>query len=116
MRVDRLKALRDAKGLTQAQLGALIGKSQQSIDHYEKSRAQMDDDTLVKVAMVLNTSIDYLLGSTDNPSPPGESVIDDQAPEVANVLRRCGRPLTPEERRRIARIMEAAIEVTEDDV
>lgn len=42
------------------------------------------------------------------------STLDDEWPELARILRRKGKKITEEERRRIIRIMKAAVEDTEE--
>jgi len=62
---DRLKKLRKNKGLTQVELGKLIGKAMSTISGYEINNAEPDIDTIVVIANVLQTTTDYLLGVTE---------------------------------------------------
>jgi len=68
----RLKELREEKGLTQEQLGEMLKISRKTISSYESGKAQPPMDTLHKLAKILNTSADYLLGLTDDPRPWSE--------------------------------------------
>lgn len=60
---DRLRKLREDKGLIQAELGKLIGVSDHVVGYYEaNARFPNKPDTLQKISNVLNVSVDYLLG------------------------------------------------------
>lgn len=63
--LKRLKALREAAGLSQERLGKIVGVSQQSINSYENHAIEPDIETLSRMADIFNTSIDYLVGYTD---------------------------------------------------
>lgn len=61
---DRLKKLREDKGLIQAELGKLIGVSDRVIGYYESNnRFPKKPETLQKISEVFNVSVDYLLGT-----------------------------------------------------
>jgi transcriptional regulator with XRE-family HTH domain len=62
---ERLKELREAKGLTQVQLANLSGISSRMIQKYEKdSRPQYD--TVIKLSKALEISVSELLGEKDD--------------------------------------------------
>lgn len=69
IRADRIKEERDRKGLSQTQLGELIGKSQWSVLRLEKGTREPKTDELQTLASVLGVSTDYLMGRTDDPAP-----------------------------------------------
>jgi len=59
---SRIKALRIAKGLSQRELGRLVGGfSRQAVGMWERDDREPDKDTLVRIAEVLNTTVGYLL-------------------------------------------------------
>lgn len=58
----RLKDLRQQAGLTQKQLGDLIGTSKAAISYYELSERTPSPEMLVKLASVFHVTTDYLLG------------------------------------------------------
>lgn len=58
----RVKELRIEKGFSQKKLGDLIGVSKVSIFNYENGLQLPSVEILIKLANVLNCSIDYLLG------------------------------------------------------
>lgn len=109
----RLQALRESAGLTQKELGRMVNLSQQTIDHYEKGRSNPSIETINQFANIFKVSTDYLLGRTDfQIFEPGAEY---EWPEAINVLRRAGRKPTQAERKRIARLMEVAIEEIQND-
>lgn len=59
---NRLKELRNIKGLTQKQVAEEIGVSAQSYGYYENWVNKPDPETLIKLADLFKCSIDYLLG------------------------------------------------------
>lgn len=111
---ELLKKFRTDKGMTQQQLADLVNLSQQSIDHYENNRSKPSLDTIKMFAETFNTSVDYLLGRSNDPSPSPKSTIDEEWPGVANILRRNGKKLTPADKKRIEKIIKAAVEDTDE--
>ncbi len=63
--IANLKKLRISRGLSQQQLAEHVGVSQQSINKYENHAIEPDIATLIALADLFNTSIDYLVGHTD---------------------------------------------------
>lgn len=64
---DRIKKLRTEKGLTQEELGVMIGVQKQAIYKYEQGLVvNLKRDTIAKLAQVFNVSPSYLMGWTDN--------------------------------------------------
>jgi len=61
---DRLRKLREDKGLTQAELGKSIGVSGRVVGYYEANvRFPKKPDTLQNISTVFDVSIDYLVGT-----------------------------------------------------
>jgi transcriptional regulator with XRE-family HTH domain len=65
----RLKEIRREKKLTQEQLGKKVNVTKVSISGYESGNRTPDMETLQKIADVLEVSVDFLLGRTNDPSP-----------------------------------------------
>jgi len=57
-----LKNLRKKMGLTQQQLGNLVGVTKASISGYEKNLKSPQYAVLIKISEVLNTTPNYLMG------------------------------------------------------
>lgn len=64
----RIRELRRIKGLTQAQLGEMVGSDGNTISRWELDRMGMRKEYVVKFAKALETSAAFLLGETDDPS------------------------------------------------
>jgi transcriptional regulator with XRE-family HTH domain len=64
---ERLRAIREDKDLTQAEVGRILNKSQQGYNHIEAGRAELKIDDLVKLCKYYNLSADYLTGLSDEP-------------------------------------------------
>lgn len=112
---NRLKILREENNLSREELASLLGLSYWAISKYENNERIPDHDTLNKIADYFKTTIDYLLGRSNNPNPSSKTSIDEEWPGVANILRRNGKKLTPADKRRIEKIIKAAVEDTDDD-
>lgn len=65
----RLRDLREDSDQTQAQMAEVLGCSQQTYSRYESGKGQMAYDALSKLADYFGTSVDYLLGRTDEKTP-----------------------------------------------
>jgi transcriptional regulator with XRE-family HTH domain len=66
MLANRLRELREEKGLTQKDLAQALGLSSKStITNYEQNDRDPDYETLIKIAKYFEVSIDYLLGQND---------------------------------------------------
>ena len=66
---ERLKKLRKDLGISQRELARKAGISSAMISLYEAGKKSPTIDVLMKLAVVLEVSADYLLGLTDDPSP-----------------------------------------------
>ena len=79
---QRLKQLRKEMGLSQKSLSEHLGVTQQAVGKWETGRSSPDPATLARLAELLETSADYLLGISEQPAesaapslPYGESPI-----------------------------------------
>ncbi len=62
---DRLKKLREEKGLSQIELARALNISNVMLSRYEKNKRSPDYETLNKLADYYGVSTDYLLGRID---------------------------------------------------
>ena len=60
---ERLKNLRKEKGLTQSQLGELIGVKKSVICLYELELRNPTLESIIKLCEIFNVDADYLIGS-----------------------------------------------------
>lgn len=61
---DRLKALREARNMTQAELSQHIGISKTSVVNYETGTRKIPISLVKQVAGFFDVSVDYMLGFT----------------------------------------------------
>ena len=64
---QRLSDLREDKDMNQTQVAEMLEMSQTGYSKYETGENDIPTAILIKLARYYNTSIDYLLGETDNP-------------------------------------------------
>lgn len=69
MHYARLKNLREDNDLTQKQLAARLQCSQRIYSDYERGKVGIPTEILIRLALVYNTSVDYLLDLTDEKTP-----------------------------------------------
>ena len=78
MFAQRLKELRKLNGLSQAALSSLLGVTQQAVGKWETGRSTPDPQTVARLAEILDTPSDVLLGLRKE---PGVSAAVDQGKE-----------------------------------
>ena len=62
---ERLKELRKVNGFTQKSLAAVAKVAETSITDWERGRSEPCLQDLIKLAIALNTTIDYLVGKDE---------------------------------------------------
>jgi transcriptional regulator with XRE-family HTH domain len=65
---ERIRSVRESRGIKQEELAHLIGKHQKQIWEYEANRVQPAAAVVAQIAKELETTTDYLLGLTDDPN------------------------------------------------
>ncbi|HZK85048.1 MAG TPA: helix-turn-helix transcriptional regulator [Desulfosporosinus sp.] len=66
---QRLRDLREDRDLTQQELANLLKVSQTTYSRYESGALDIPSTSLIKLAEFFKTSIDYLVGLTNNNKP-----------------------------------------------
>ena len=61
--------MREDRDLKQKEIAEAIGITQRKYSYLETGVQQWTDELLVRLAAYYGTSVDYLLGLTDNPDP-----------------------------------------------
>lgn len=69
---DRIVSRCEETGITKAFLNKLIGGYRGKLTELGNGKTTLTELELSKIANALRTSTDYLLGKTDDPTPPGE--------------------------------------------
>lgn len=62
---QRIRELREDKGITQEELGKIVNVSKASFSKYEADIIEPNKDTIIALANFFNVSTDYLLCKTD---------------------------------------------------
>lgn len=65
----RIKDLREDKDLLQKDIAKIINVTQAQYSRIEKNEYELSYDGLIKLAKFYNTSIDYILGLTNEKKP-----------------------------------------------
>ncbi|GFN36982.1 helix-turn-helix domain-containing protein [Tepidimicrobium xylanilyticum] len=80
----RIKKLREEAGLSQIELSKVLNISNTTLSQYETGQRIPSDDIKIKIAEFFNTTVDYLLGRTDQRDPDKpELPIEFDTPEEA---------------------------------
>lgn len=83
---DRLKELRDEKGITQKELGKVINISDRVIGYYEANdRFPKDENILKIIADYFDVSVDYLVGRISPSRTQSEFVAEAKASYNLNI-------------------------------
>ena len=69
MALNRLKELRKARGYTQIRMQMLTGIDQSDYSKLESGKRWFTFEQCRRIALALDTSMDYLAGLTDDPKP-----------------------------------------------
>ncbi|HHV61112.1 MAG TPA: helix-turn-helix transcriptional regulator [Firmicutes bacterium] len=67
---ERLKELRIKRNLRQEDIGKIAHVGKSTVSQWESGIHAPDLETVIKLANALNVTVDYLLGRTDDPTPP----------------------------------------------
>lgn len=67
--MTRLKELRKAKGYSQVKMQILTGIDQSDYSKIENGKRNLSFEQCKRIALALETSMDYLAGLTDDPAP-----------------------------------------------
>lgn len=66
---NRIRDLREDHDLTQTQIGKILNMSQTGYSQYEIGKNDIPTKVLIELSKYYNTSVDYLLGVTDEIKP-----------------------------------------------
>lgn len=76
MYIDRLKEIRQDKDLYQKDIAKVLNMSQKQYSLYETGVRLIPIDKLATLAKYYNTSVDYLIGLTDERNPYKRSILE----------------------------------------
>ena len=69
MKFQRIQDLRIDSDLSQKKIGEILHISQRSYSHYETGSRNIPIEMLIRLAYYYDTTIDYMVGRTDNKEP-----------------------------------------------
>lgn len=87
---ERLKELRKQAHLTQVELASKLGIVQSSYADWERGKKKPTQENLVKIAQILNVSVDYLVGNSEEKA--------DELDNIELLFRMNSKGLTEEEK------------------
>ena len=96
--MNRMKSLREEKGLTMKDVANCVGLPYTTYVNYEKGAREPSSETLIKIAKFFDASVDYLIGRTDEIDLPSNIIpmpTMRKIPLVGNIA--CGSPILAEE-------------------
>lgn len=105
--MNRIKFLREEKGLTQQDLADRLGGAKSTVAMYEKGNRKPSLNVLIKLSQIFNCSIDYLMGLTSYKNPKStlenklyeldlnnsefdlmiSALLDSSGPDIDNIIR-----------------------------
>ena len=83
---QRLKQLREKKGLSQAGMARYFRVAQSTVGNWESGIREPDLDTITHIADFFEVSVDYLLGKTADPTPSPPLSEDDEVWQLREIL------------------------------
>jgi len=115
---ERIKELAKKRGVNLQKVSEDLGFSTNYL-YSLKNKKTPSAEHLAKIAEYFNVSTDYILGRTDNPSLPSESVTtaDGRVVDLSNLRERVvlfdGKPLSDEDVDKIAKIIKLSLGVSD---
>lgn len=98
-KIDRVESLITENGIKKGAFCAMLGRGRTWIDDWKRGRSLPDENTISRIAEVLQTTPAYLMGETDDPSPLPSGAWEADMGNVAPLLGtvRAGLPMYAEE-------------------
>ena len=95
----RIKELRKEKGLTLRELSQKVGVTDSALSQFENGKKHPKGKTLINLALALDTTVEYLLEQTNDPTRKIASEVDYELIERLKTV-------TPEEKRLVLAFLE----------
>jgi transcriptional regulator with XRE-family HTH domain len=102
-----------SKGLTQRQLAEQIGVGRTTVGMYESGLRKPSCEIAQRLASVLSTTVDYLLGSSDDPRGAAPQGQEEECPLIMEILEHLEK-LTWEEQNEVLRYVRFLLTERED--
>jgi transcriptional regulator with XRE-family HTH domain len=110
-----MRELRKKKKMTMKELGKAVGVSESTISLYENGKHEPDLVTIKRIADILETSLDELLGREQSPPPDDwdvEAAFSDPDYESIRIMARGMKKMSPENRQKL---LDVAMTLFEQD-
>lgn len=109
--VDRITNLAKSKGITQSFISSKLGVHRNWLSCVKRDNVRISEERLQIISDILGTTVAYLKGETDDPSPQKEkspSEADEllSKPDITELLE-LYRALTPGEQRKALSVLKA---------
>lgn len=108
--MENLAKIRKQCGRTQRNLSVILGFSQELISKYERGLSNPSIQSLKKMALFFNCSVDYLIDFTDNPLPH-----INLTPEQSNIIFKYNM-LSKSDKSRLEGYMDSLLSKKENDI
>ena len=95
---QRIRALRESVGLSQAKIAQLLDSKQPNINRFEHNQSEPPLALLCRYADFFDVSLDYILGRTDQPQGKlyeYKPKIEQTDPEMKKFVQMCFDPKSP---------------------
>ena len=115
---DKVKILRKEMKITQQNLAIAIGVSQSTIGMIEGNKQGASNDTLIKLANALNTTVDYLLSDNieklDINHNNKNNVLEIKDDDIRRI-ERARKKMDPKDKEKMMKILRSAFDEYFDD-
>ena len=102
--INRLKECREKLGISKQETARRIGISQPAYLRYESGDRKPSLQTTKEIAKVLNTSVDYLIGESDDNNPILLEVSKNENNELFRIVELCSQMDEKQQKRIISYI------------
>lgn len=118
--MNRIKYLRMEKGVKQAELAKYLNVAPNTLSNWENDNFEPDFSRLKKIAEYFNTTTDYIIGKTDDPTLPNKKAPPNPEPDIKwgdfSISFYGGKKnLTQKQKDKIAKIVQSVIEEFADE-
>lgn len=105
---EKLKSLREERGVYQKDLAKYVGVTSTTISYYESGGKKPKMEKLNKIAEYFGVTVDYLIGEEKNT----DELMED-FPEGIQLIRRASRELSPKGKAKLVRFMKTFLDEEE---
>lgn len=110
--IDNITELAEKKGVSQTFICDSLGKKRNYLFNLKRTNKEPSDSQMAVIANVLNTSVAYLKGETDDPSPQKEkSPSNDGLSENERVMLQLFRTVPEDRQTELLSLIESALKM-----